>query len=61
MNDNCKKCIHRETYKSTDDSHHSTIDLCVSEPYEEDNQFGIITWLDVKDFDSGECLNFKEV
>ena len=59
MHDNCKKCTHRETYQSTDDGHHSTFDLCVAEPYEEDDNYGVVTWLDVKEFASGECLHFK--
>ena len=58
MNDNCKKCIHKKAFQSI--SNGEVLYLCMSEPYEEDDQFGIITWLDVRDFDSSECLNFKE-
>ena len=58
MNDNCKKCVHEKGFQSVDDG--EPLYLCMSEPYEEDDQFGIITWLDVRDFDSSECLSFKE-
>lgn len=57
-NDNCKRCVHRERFASIDSD--IILYLCMSEPYEEDEQFGIITWLDVEDFHSDECMNFKE-
>lgn len=57
MSDNCKICIHRKEFKSVEDD--ITLFLCMSEPCEEDEEFGVVTWLDVKDFHSDECMNFK--
>jgi hypothetical protein len=57
VNTNCKKCIHRREFKEADEN--VTLFLCISEPYDEEEEFGIVTWLDVKDFHSDECMNFK--
>jgi len=35
------------------------VHLCMCEPYEEDEEFGIVAWLDVSEFDSELCLNFR--
>ncbi len=39
MNDNCKKCVYKKGFQSIEDG--EIIFLCMSEPYEEDDQFGI--------------------
>lgn len=57
-NSNCKKCVHRTEFVSQTDG--GRMFICTSEPCEEDEDFDIITWLDVKSFHSDECINFKQ-
>ncbi len=58
MHDNCKNCIYRKTLKTVDSD--LTLELCTVEPYEEE-QNGLVTWLDVKHFDSSNCSGYKEI
>jgi hypothetical protein len=52
----CSKCVHRTRF----DGAGIALYLCMAQPYEEDAQFGVVTWLDTANFESGECLIFKE-
>lgn len=53
----CHECAHRERF---DNGKGVSLYLCMSQPYEEDEQFGILTWLDTANFESGHCLIFKK-
>ncbi len=56
MHENCRDCEYMDTYLSLNDGN-STLSICTVEPIENGAD---ILWLDVDNFDSGECLNFKQ-
>ncbi len=60
MHDNCKICKYMEIFTNEGLGESTILYICTLEPYEEDGEFGIVTWLDVKDFKSDRCMNFKE-
>lgn len=53
----CNKCAYRTRF---DNGAGISLCLCMLQPYEEDEQYGICTWLDTTNFESGCCMNFKE-
>lgn len=54
MEKKCENCEHRTEMF---DKYDGRLLLCLAEPYEEDE--GVITWLDVANFDASHCLNFR--
>jgi len=53
----CHKCINRTRF---DNGAGISLYLCMAQPYEEEEEYGIVTWLDTANFESGHCLDFKE-
>jgi len=55
----CEKCIHRREFKTNDGDPEVTLFLCLSEPYDDEPELGILTWFDVLEWGSERCMNFK--
>lgn len=64
MHEKCKICTHRKVFIGMDTEIGLT--LCMSKPYEmyaDDDtnaKYGIVTWLDVSEFDSEHCSMFEK-
>jgi len=54
----CKRCVHMEAFKAVNGD--TVFNICTVEPYEEDEQFGIVTWQEVSTFVSDDCMSFEE-
>jgi hypothetical protein len=54
MHENCEACTHMTTFVDRGNEG-SILHLCTAEPYDDDDK---VTWLDVNDFNSDECMLF---
>ena len=55
----CETCKHCKEYVNKKDKD-DILYLCMAEPYEEDENEGVILWLDTVDFNSDRCMLYKE-
>lgn len=63
MHDKCKRCEHRKDLFEQGLNSKLYLSICMSEPYKDSpNLDGSdnVAWLDVSNFNSDMCMNFKE-